>query len=86
VQFNLCRSADPDGDRLYFRMDLDGDGAYELFGASGADCRHETTYAAGTRSVTLCVTDVDCPSSPLCEGAPRLHPFQCMSYTVTATP
>lgn len=86
VSYNLCRSVDPDGDRLYFRMDLDGDGAYELFGASGADCRHEATYAVGARTATVCVTDVDCPSWPLCDHAPRLHPFQCMSYVVTAVP
>jgi PKD repeat protein len=86
VQYNLCRSTDPDGDRLYFRMDLDGDGSYEFSGATGADCRHEATYSAGTRTVTLCVTDVDCPSWPLCADRPRLHPFQCESYSVTATP
>ncbi len=86
VQFNMCRSVDPDGDRLTFRMDLDGDGLYELFGATGADCRHEFTYPVGSRTATVCVTDVECPSWPQCEGLPRLHPFQCMSYTVTATP
>jgi hypothetical protein len=86
VNFNLCRSVDPDGDRLYFRMDLDGDGAYELFGASGADCRHATTYGVGVRTATVCVTDVDCPSWPLCDQAPRLHPFQCRSYSVAANP
>jgi hypothetical protein len=86
VNFNMCRSADPDGDRLYFRMDLDGDGIHELFGASGADCRHEASYAVGTRTATICVTDVNCPSWPLCDDAPRLHPFQCQIYTVVATP
>lgn len=61
---------------------------YELFGATGADCRHEATYPVGTRTATICVTDVDCPSWPLCDDAARgrLHPYQCMSYTVTATP
>jgi hypothetical protein len=86
VQFNMCPTADPDGDRLYFRMDLDGDGAFEYHGSTGYDCRHEATYAVGTRTATLCVTDVDCPSWPLCEGLPPLHPFQCRSYTVLATP
>jgi PKD repeat protein len=86
VQFNLCRSVDPDRDRLYFRMDLDGDGAFEFHGATGADCRHGATYAVGTRTATICVTDVDCPSWPQCEGLPRLHPYQCMSYSVTAAP
>jgi hypothetical protein len=86
VTFNMCNSSDPDGDRLSFRMDLDGDGVYELVGVTGADCRHETTYAVGTRTATICMTDVDCPDWPSCERAPKFHPYQCMSYTVTATP
>jgi len=86
LQFNMCPTADPDGDRLYFRMDLDGDGAFEYHGSTGYDCRHGATYAVGTRTATLCVTDVDCPSWPLCEGLAPLHPFQCRSYTVVATP
>jgi hypothetical protein len=79
-------TVDPDDDRLLFRMDLDGDGAFEFRGSSGADCRHPATYAVGTRTATLCVSDVDCPSWPLCEAYQPLHTFQCRSYTVTATP
>ena len=86
VNFNMCRTVDPDGDELLFRMDLDGDGSLEYRGSSGADCRHEATYAVGTRTVMLCVTDVNCPSWPLCEDYAPLHPFQCRSYTVTTTP
>jgi hypothetical protein len=89
VQFNMCRSSDPEDNPLYFRMDLDGDGAYEFFGPTGADCRHEAVYAAGTRSVTLCVTDFDCPADAAsCPDLPRyrIHPYQCQGYTVTATP
>jgi hypothetical protein len=88
VVFNLCRSVDPDGDRLYFRMDLDGDGLYEHFGVTGGDCSHEATYGGGTRTATICVTDANCGSWPLCDDLPRyrLHPYQCMSYSVTATP
>jgi hypothetical protein len=86
VNFNMCTTTDPDDDRLLFRMDLDGDGNLEYRGSSGADCRHEATYAVGTRTVTLCVSDVNCPSWPLCEAYAPLHPFQCRSYTVTATP
>jgi hypothetical protein len=82
----MCQSVEPDGDRMYFKMDLDGDGSFEFNGASGADCRHSATYAVGTRSATICVTDVDCPSWPLCDGLPPLHPFQCRSYTVIARP
>jgi PKD repeat protein len=87
VQFNMCRSLDPDGDPLFFRMDLDGDGVYELAGATGGDCRHEAAYAVGARTVTLCVTDVDCPGWPSCSDIARLrlHPYQCQSYSLTAT-
>jgi hypothetical protein len=88
VLYNLCRSQDPENDGLFFRMDLDGDGAYEWIGTTGANCSHTATYAAGTRTATVCVTDGDCPNWPLCEDLPRwrFHPYQCMSYTVTATP
>jgi len=86
VNFNMCRTVDPDGDRLLFRMDLDGDGSAEFLGSSGADCRHAVSYAVGTRTATICVTDVDCPSWPLCNAYPPLHPYQCRSYTVNAVP
>ena len=86
VEFNMCRTVDPDGDKLLFRMDLNGDGAFEYIGSSGADCRHLATYAVGTRTVTICVTDVNCPSWPICWDDPPLHPYQCRSYTVNAVP
>jgi len=89
VQFNMCRSFDPEEDPLYFRMDLDGDGAFEMYGPTGADCRHEAVYPAGTRTVTLCVTDFDCPADAAwCPDLPRyrVHPYQCQSYSVVATP
>ena len=86
VDYNMCTTVDPDGDRLLFRMDLDGDGAFEFRGSSGVDCRHGATYAVGTRTATLCVADVNCPSWPLCEDYQPLHAFQCRSYTVTAVP
>jgi PKD repeat protein len=86
VQFNLCRTVDPDGDKLLFRMDLDGDGVFEFLGSSGADCRHEKVYSAGVVTATQCVTDVNCPSWPLCNDYAPLHPYQCRSYTVTAVP
>ncbi len=86
VHFNMCRSTDADGDTLYYRMDLDGNGTFEFHGATGADCRHEATYAAGTHTATICVTDVDCSTWPACEGLPPLHPFQCRTYSVVAAP
>jgi hypothetical protein len=86
VLFNMCRSVDPDGDRMLFRMDLDGDGSFEFMGSSGSDCRHEMAYAVGTRTATICVADVNCPSWPLCNAYQPLHPYQCASYTITAVP
>jgi hypothetical protein len=86
VDYNMCTTVDADNDRLLFRMDLDGDGAFEFRGSSGVDCRHSATYALGSRTATLCVADVDCPSWPLCEDYQPLHAFQCRSYTVTAAP
>ena len=86
VEFNMCRTTDADKDALHYKMDLDGDGAFEFYGATGADCRHGATYAVGTRTATMCVTDKDCPSWPLCDDYAPLHPFQCRSYTVTAVP
>jgi hypothetical protein len=86
VDYNMCMTVDPDGDELLFRMDLDGDGNFEFHGSSGADCRHGVSYAVGTRTATQCVTDVDCPSWPLCQDYPPLHAFQCRSYSVTAVP
>jgi len=84
--FNMCTTTDPDKDPLSFKMDLDGDGAFEHQGSTGADCRHDTTYAVGTRKATICVTDIACTTWPACAGAPLLHPYQCRSYTVVATP
>lgn len=86
VEFNLCRTTDVDKDALYYKMDLDGNGSFEFFGATGVDCRHGATYAVGTRTATICVTDKDCPSWPLCDDYQPLHPYQCRSYTVTAVP
>jgi PKD repeat protein len=87
VLYNLCRSQDPDGDGLFFRMDLDGDGAWEHFGTTGADCSHEATYGVGMHTATVCVTDGNCPAWPLCDDLPRwrYHPYQCMTYDVRAT-
>jgi hypothetical protein len=86
VSFDLCRTSDPDGDRLYFQMDLDGDGAFEYRGATGADCRHDRTYLAGSYTPLVCVTDVACPFWPSCEGTGRLHSPLCRAYSVTARP
>jgi hypothetical protein len=77
ISFNMCRSSDPEGDPLFFRMDLDGDGRFEEEGTSGADCRHTHDYdVAGTYVPRVCMTDLN-PSS----RAPA-HPFQCHDYVV----
>ena len=87
VEFNMCRTVDPDDDRAATtRWTSTATAASSSTGSSGVDCRHGATYAVGTRTATLCVTDMDCPSWPLCDDYAPLHPFQCRSYTVTAVP
>ncbi|MGE5127824.1 MAG: PKD domain-containing protein [Betaproteobacteria bacterium] len=86
VNFNMCQTEDPDGDRLLFKMDLDGNGSFEHIGSTGADCRLPQTYAAGTYAPTICVTDVNCPSWPLCSTYPPNHPYQCRTYSVVVSP
>jgi hypothetical protein len=79
VRYNMCPTADPEGDTLYFTMDLDGDGKLDVRGSTGASCRETWTYAVGTWFVEICATDL----GP--EGE-RLHPYQCEGYTVVANP
>ncbi len=79
VNFNMCPTADPEGDPLNFTMDLNGDGKPNVQGRTGASCRERWDYAVGTWSPRICVTDV----TP--EGM-ALHPKQCRTYTVEATP
>ncbi|HVO13518.1 MAG TPA: hypothetical protein VMX54_22450 [Vicinamibacteria bacterium] len=86
VHFNVCQTSDPDNDRLRIKMDLDGDGVFEVVGSTGGSCRSTHTYAAGTQHATVCVTDIDCPTWPSCAGAPILHPYQCRSYTIVVSP
>jgi hypothetical protein len=79
VRFNMCPSADPDGDRLLFTMDFDGDGRDEVEGTSGAACRRDSTpYGVGTHSPRICVTDIGADGRPL-------HAFQCRSYRVVVS-
>jgi hypothetical protein len=86
VHLNMCQTVDPDGDRLLFTIDFDGDGNPEVRGPTGADCRQEHTYAAGTYTAIMCVSDINCQTWPACVGVPVLHRFQCKQYTVVATP
>jgi PKD repeat protein len=80
VRFNMCPTADPEGDPLYFTMDFDDDGHLDVKGSTGAACRHDTTYAVGTWEAQICVTDTDGV------GGAYLHAFQCKDYKVVANP
>jgi len=81
IAFNMCTSSDPDGDDINFRMDLDGDGSFEVNGPTGADCRRSYTYVhTGLVSPKIyepriCATDLLPSLSPA-------HPYQCKSWTV----
>ncbi len=79
VRFNMCASSDPENDTLWFTMDFDGDGAVDVHGTTGAHCRRDFTYAAGTWDAHLCVHDVGPELEPL-------HPSQCHTYRVVAKP
>ena len=79
VHFNMCPTADPEGGRCLFTMDFEGDGHVDTAGSTGAFCRRDHTYAAGTYDPVICVTDIG-PNGEL------LHPFQCQGYRVVATP
>ena len=79
VRFNMCGSTDPDLDRMYFTMDFDGDGALDSGGTTGAHCRKDHVYAAGTWKARTCLHDIDA------NGEAR-HDDQCRRYTVVATP
>ena len=78
VRYNVCLTADPEGNTLYFTMDLNGDGKLDVRGSTGASCRADWTYAAGTWFAEVCVTDLG-------PGGERLHPFQCEGYTIVAS-
>ena len=79
VRFNMCPTGDPDGDRLLFTMDFDGNGRNEVEGTSGAACRRDSNpYGSGTHFPRICVTDIDAEDQPL-------HAFQCRSYRVVVS-
>ncbi len=78
IRFNMCGSSDVDQDVLRWTMDFQGDGTNEVDGTTGGACRRDFTYAAGTYRPRICVTDLGPDREPL-------HPFQCKTYTVTAS-
>jgi PKD repeat protein len=75
VTFNMCASADPERDLLWFQMDFTDDGHWDVNGTTGANCRYNHTYAAGTYTATNCVTDMDAAGD-------FRHPVQCHGFTV----
>jgi hypothetical protein len=79
VKYNICLTEDPEGDAVYFTMDLNGDGKLDVRGSTGASCRERWTYSSGTWFAELCVTDLG-------PAGERLHPFNCRNYTVVANP
>ncbi len=79
VRFNMCATTDPDGDKLWFIMDFDGDGIADSEGTTGARCRRDTVYAAGTWKARNCLHDMDA-------NGDALHNDQCKTYTVEVTP
>lgn len=79
VRFNMCGSTDPENDKLYYLMDFDGDGAFDLGGLTGAHCRADHVYGAGTTEARNCLHDIDAKGD-------ALHNDQCKTYTVVVTP
>jgi hypothetical protein len=79
VKFNMCQTSDPEDDDLNFTMDFQADGVPDVQGRTGASCREGYDYAVGTWSPQICVTDVT-------PDGRALHPVQCRTYIVEATP
>jgi hypothetical protein len=79
VRFNMCASSDPEGDRLYFFHDFDGDGKIDWAGTTGAHCRADHVYAAGTWKARSCLHDTDASGE-------ALHDDQCKTYSVVVKP
>jgi hypothetical protein len=79
VRFNLCASTDPEGDRLYYHYDFGGDGKSDWGGTTGAHCRVDHVYAAGTWRSRTCLHDTDA-------NGEALHDDQCRFFTVVAAP
>lgn len=79
VRFNMCASTDPERDPIFFQVDFDGDGRFDKGGTTGAHCRTDHVYPAGTWRARNCLHDVDA------DGRAR-HEDQCQWYTVVATP
>jgi hypothetical protein len=66
VNFNLCPTADPDGDHIIFFFDY-GDGTT----AQGPPCRQQNTYRRGRFTANMCVWD----------SRPE-HSLECVAFPV----
>lgn len=77
VRYDLCRSTDPEQDRLYFTMDFEGDGRFDVGGTTGAQCRRSHSYPAGTYQPRMCITDLG-------EDGVPMHPYLCVKYALQA--
>ena len=79
IAFNMCPSSDPEGDKLSYRMDFEGDGIWNVDGTTGGDCRRDYTYTKiGTYTPRICVTDLLSSLQPA-------HPYQCQGWAVVLT-
>jgi hypothetical protein len=65
VNFNLCPTADPDGDHIIFFFDF-GDGQ----SATGPPCRQQNTYHRGRYTANMCVWDSRPEHDLVCRAFP----------------
>jgi hypothetical protein len=79
VRFNMCLSSDPEGDKIYFTMDFDGDRDIDQGGTTGGNCRRDHVYGAGTWTAYNCLRDIDAKGK-------ALHEDQCQTYSVVVAP
>jgi hypothetical protein len=86
VEFNMCRTVDPGRRPAALQDGSRRESTFEFLGSSGRTAGIRRSTPQGTVTATQCVTDVNCPSWPLCNDYPPLHPYRCRSYTVTAVP
>lgn len=81
IEFNVCRTADPESDRLFFSMDADADNRLDEAGTHGGTCRQTFAYFADIgetkeTEATICVVDLDAA------GLPRRTPPECRKYRI----
>jgi hypothetical protein len=91
VEFNVCRSSDPDGDKLLFTMDAEGDGTLDESGTGGGSCRRTFTYTAATDQVRklaprVCVVDLDAAGKPQRSAECRTYALKIFGPPVEVRP